>query len=77
MASDVGLEPHAPAGSNPLEYISLATKRDGITTLLGHGHDIEIHELDKSGNITQRWLHTPDNQIIPVFASLPQLKHAC
>lgn len=38
----------------------------GITSLLGRGREIEIHELDKSGNITQRWLHKPNNQIVPV-----------
>lgn len=38
----------------------------GITSLLGRGHEVEIHELDKSGNITQRWLHKPNNQIVPV-----------
>ncbi|KAK7425161.1 hypothetical protein QQX98_000075 [Neonectria punicea] len=68
MASDAGLEPRAQADSDPLDAISLATKRNGITTLLGRGHEIEIHELDKSGNITQRWVHTPDNQIIPILA---------
>ncbi|KPM42766.1 hypothetical protein AK830_g3805 [Neonectria ditissima] len=68
MASDTELEPRAQAASNPLDCVSLEPKHDGITTLLGRGHEIEIHELDKSGNIIQRWLHTPDNQIIPVLA---------
>ncbi|CAM1500490.1 Fc.00g096520.m01.CDS01 [Cosmosporella sp. VM-42] len=39
---------------------------EGITTLLGHGHDIEIQEFDKSGNVTQRWLHTPSNNIVRI-----------
>ncbi|KAM5352728.1 hypothetical protein ACJ41O_005450 [Fusarium nematophilum] len=37
---------------------------EGITKLLGRGHKIEVHELDKTGNVTRRWLHGPDNQIL-------------
>lgn len=47
---------------------SLGGTREGVTSLMGRGQDIEITELDKSGNITQRWLHTPDNHVISVRA---------
>ena len=46
--------------------VSHEETQEGITNLLGCGHEIEIHELDKSGNVTQRWLHKPNTQIIPV-----------
>lgn len=51
------------AASNPK---SPEENGGGITSLLGRGREIEIHELDKSGNIIQRWLHKPNNQIVPV-----------
>ncbi|KAF7553004.1 hypothetical protein G7Z17_g3930 [Cylindrodendrum hubeiense] len=68
MSGDAGSEPRAQADPSPLHHLSPETKHEGITTLLGHGKEVEICELDKSGNITQKWLHTPDNQIVPVLA---------
>ena len=54
------------SSSNGPGHHSLDDSPEGITNLLGCGHDIEVHELDKSGNVTQRWLHKPNNQIVPV-----------
>ncbi|KAF4977912.1 hypothetical protein FZEAL_5617 [Fusarium zealandicum] len=37
---------------------------EGITKLLGRGREVEVVELDKSGNVARRWLHRPDNRIL-------------
>ncbi|KAH7149112.1 vitamin B6 photo-protection and homoeostasis-domain-containing protein [Dactylonectria estremocensis] len=68
MSVDAGSEPRVHADPSHLHPTCPERNHEGITSLLGHGQDVEIHELDKSGNITQRWLHTPDNEIIPVLA---------
>ncbi|KAH6986278.1 vitamin B6 photo-protection and homoeostasis-domain-containing protein [Ilyonectria sp. MPI-CAGE-AT-0026] len=68
MSDDEGSEPRAQADPVHHHDASPETQHKGITTLLGQGQEVEIQELDKSGNITQRWLHTPDNHIIPVLA---------
>ncbi|KAK5989420.1 RUS family member 1 [Cladobotryum mycophilum] len=39
---------------------------NNITYLLSKGHDVEIVELDKSGNPQQRWLHANDGHILPI-----------
>ncbi|KAH7148359.1 vitamin B6 photo-protection and homoeostasis-domain-containing protein [Dactylonectria macrodidyma] len=68
MSVDAGSEPRVHADPSHLHPTSPGKKHEGITGLLGHGQEVEIHELDKSGNITKRWLHTPGNEIIPVLA---------
>ncbi|KAF7561552.1 hypothetical protein G7046_g2609 [Stylonectria norvegica] len=55
-------------GTDPIDSLTSNNKREGITSHLGHGCDVEIVELDKSGHVTQRWLHTTDNQIVPILA---------
>ncbi|KAL6415500.1 hypothetical protein AUP68_02060 [Ilyonectria robusta] len=66
MSDDEGSGLRAQADPIHHHDASPETKHNGITTLLGQGQEVEIQELDKSGNITQRWLHTPDNHIVPV-----------
>ncbi|KAH6874732.1 vitamin B6 photo-protection and homoeostasis-domain-containing protein [Thelonectria olida] len=69
MSPDTGSEPRFPEEFSPLESLSSRSrKHDGLTTYLGRGNEVEIQELDKSGNVTQRWRHTPDNVIIPVLS---------
>ncbi|KAM0438725.1 hypothetical protein ACHAPT_001482 [Fusarium lateritium] len=36
----------------------------GLTKHLGRGHEVEVIDLDKSGNVARRWVHTPSNQVI-------------
>ncbi|UPL02439.1 hypothetical protein LCI18_013373 [Fusarium solani-melongenae] len=37
---------------------------EGLTKHLGRGHEVEVIDLDKSGNIARRWVHMPNNRII-------------
>ncbi|KAL2671267.1 hypothetical protein Neosp_013847 [[Neocosmospora] mangrovei] len=37
---------------------------EGLTKHLGRGRDVEVIDLDKSGNVARRWVHMPNNRII-------------
>lgn len=64
-------KPNGEEGSAPSD-LNVAPSHEnlhlvkGISIQMGQGHGVYITELDKSGNVTQRWLHTPDNQVIQV-----------
>lgn len=73
---DAEPEPRSPEVSKPLESPSPSGRsHDGLTTLLGQGSEVEIQELDKSGNVTQTWRHTTENAILPVRASSFMCSH--
>lgn len=38
----------------------------GIAELINKNHDVEVTELDKSGNVQRRWLHRPFDAVIVV-----------
>jgi hypothetical protein len=40
-----------------------------ITLSAPVGEPIEVVELDKSGNIQRKWLHGPNNVVVPVSIS--------
>lgn len=40
--------------------------------LIKQGDDVEIAELDKSGNVQRRWLHRSDNTIAIVSSTMLQ-----
>lgn len=40
--------------------------------LIKQGDDVEISELDKSGNVQRRWLHRSDNTIAIVSSTMLQ-----
>ncbi|EEU34109.1 uncharacterized protein NECHADRAFT_49969 [Fusarium vanettenii 77-13-4] len=37
---------------------------EGLTKHLGRGREVEVIDLDKSGNVARRWVHMPSNRII-------------
>ncbi|KAH7306023.1 vitamin B6 photo-protection and homoeostasis-domain-containing protein [Stachybotrys elegans] len=41
-------------------------QHENMGELLGRGHDVVVSELDKSGNVKRRWLHTKDNCVLPI-----------
>ncbi|KAG5978121.1 hypothetical protein E4U55_006393 [Claviceps digitariae] len=41
-----------------------ASKPVGIAELINKDHDVEVTELDKSGNVQRRWLHRPFDAVI-------------
>ncbi|KAG5942904.1 hypothetical protein E4U53_007141 [Claviceps sorghi] len=50
----LGMDTSGSGSSRPL----------GIAELINKDHDVEVTELDKSGNVQRRWLHRPFNAVI-------------
>lgn len=38
-------------------------KSRGIADFINHGENVEVTELDKSGNVQRRWLHRPGHVV--------------
>lgn len=36
---------------------------EGLTKHLGRGREVEVIDLDKSGNVARRWVHMPSNRV--------------
>ncbi|KAI5462062.1 vitamin B6 photo-protection and homoeostasis-domain-containing protein [Mariannaea sp. PMI_226] len=69
MSRGKGSKPRSAEDSSLADSLSSSSrKHDGLTTFLGRGNEVQIQELDKSGNVIQRWRHAPDNSIVPVLS---------
>ncbi|KAK2593457.1 diphosphomevalonate decarboxylase [Conoideocrella luteorostrata] len=49
---------------SPDVVVDTHQKPEGIAELIKKGHDVNVAELDKSGNVQRRWLHRPHDAVI-------------